>query len=128
MKEDIKKLSQEDQDKIKSKVKKQIKKIRKMNKLYFRGKNNALGRLDNVSQDLFDLVMVKFISGDGAKLHAMTNKGVTHWAQVKPIKVEIEKQYETDFNELVRLSGQDSIVIYHNGSFIALATLTLAKK
>ena len=109
-------------------VNKRVAKIRKRNKLYFRDKGDSLRRLDKLSLNLFDLIMVNFIQQDGEALYAKLNREAYHYTAWKPIEQIIDIQYEADFAKLVKAASKNQPVIYYNNvSLKPLVRLVLAK-
>jgi len=108
-------------------VKKRVKMIHKKNKLFFRDKSGSLRRVDKISQNLFDLVMVKFIQQDGESLYSHLKKGVKAWQNLKPIIQEIDRQYQSDFEKVLKETDESTaFTVYYNGSWKPLSRLKLA--
>ena len=112
-------------------VKKRIKLIKRKHKLYVRSSDLSVRRLDKISQDLYDLVIVEFLKGDGEKRYSMLNADVKHWGDYKPIQMTLEKKFHQQLFSLNKALGNlkgASITVSYNGSWKPLARLKLTRE
>lgn len=104
-----------------------MKRIRRGRKLYFRDVNGSIRRLDKVSVNIYDSIIVNFLMGDAEKRYQKLNKDKKTWQELKPIHLGILKQFRTDFAKVVKLAGKKMPTIFYNGSWKPLAQITLEK-
>lgn len=112
-------------------VKKRIKLIKRKHKLYVRASDLSIRRLDKISQDLYDLVIIEFLKGDGEKRYGMLNADVKHWGDYKPIQMTLRKKFHQQLFTLNKALGNfqyDSVVVSYNGSWKPLARLKLTRE
>lgn len=113
-----------------NKIKRNIKKIKRNHKLYFRQSNGILRRLDKVSRTLYDLIIVSFLQGSSSKLYELLNKKVKKWDEYKAIPISVPLVHKLEFKKLQKIQGGGSerITISYNGSWKPLVDLSLESK
>lgn len=106
-----------------------MKRIRRSRKLYFRDKNGSIRRLDKISENVYDSIIVNFLMGDSEKKYQELNSKVKHWQEIKPLPLVLLKRFRNDFVKVQKLSGQtkNAITIYYNGSWKPLVSLMIEK-
>lgn len=104
-----------------------MKRIRRDRKLYFRDSNGSIRRLDKVSTNLYDSIIVNFLMGDAEKKYAKLNKDVKHWQDLKPIALSVLKRFKDELKQVQKLTEQKFPKIYYNGSWKPLVELYLEK-
>lgn len=111
------------------KAKRTLKRIRRDRKLYFRDKNGSIRLLSKVSENLYDSVIVNFLMGDAEKRYQALNIDVKHWSKLKPVNIEILKQFENEFKQLLKITEQKrTVTLFYNSSWRKLATINLEFK
>lgn len=118
-------------DEMEAIVKKKLKKIFRKHKMYVRGRNGMLRRLDRLSPNIYETVLVAFMHGGASKRYEVVNKNVKHWKDWQPISLELEVKFKDEFNNILKkVLGFEKVknfTVYYNGSWKPLVQLTIKK-
>lgn len=111
------------------KSRRMMKRIRRDRKLYFRDSNGSIRRLDKISLNIYDSIIVNFLMGDSEGKYQKLNKDVKHWKDIKPLPLVLLKRFRNEFSTLQKVVGQskNAITIYYNGSWKPLVALMVQK-
>lgn len=105
-------------------MKRRLKKIFRNHKLYVRDAKGGLRRLDKLNRNIYDLIIVYFLNGSGAKTYNLINKDIKSWKDWKAVPFVIEKQYESDFRIVQAVAKMKSFEVMYNGSWRPLVDLS----
>ena len=109
------------------KTMKSIKKLKKKNVQYIRDKTGALRKLETISNNLAELVLLDFVQGTANQRYQALNAKARSWRTITPVTIGIEEEYKSDFEGVLNLIQNNSreIVTTINGSYIPFARIVL---
>jgi len=98
---------------------KRAKRITRKHKLYVRGWNDEIRRLDKISPEIYGQIILLFLQGKGEDRYALLNKGTEHWSDLKGISMPLDLKDEGLFKKLQKVLKDTSkrITVYYNGSW-----------
>ena len=101
-------------------------KIKKANKLYVRAKSGSMIKIDNISEAIYDIIIVDFLMGKSKKLYANANKNTRHYSDLSAINFKIAKQHASEFNKVLVVTGEEkSFTVMLNDYYRPLANCSL---
>ena len=110
----------------KKQIDRRIRKIKKHNRLYVNGAHGSLIKLDTVSPQLYDFVVVYFAKKH-AELFRSLNAGITHHSQVKAVIFELPQFFESEFKKLYKgISG--GVTVFRNTTLYPIMELRIEAK
>lgn len=113
-----------------TRIKRQLKNIRRNNKLYIRDKRGSMRLLSKISKMIDEVVLVEFIQGQSRKSFKIANKETKRRSATIPVKYNIPLEFASEFVKVqkeARLEVDGSILVYHGDSLFNLAKISLQK-
>ena len=102
-------------------------KILKNHKMYVRPdqKSDSVRNLAKLSPALYVYIYERFQSGGGQEQYAQINQAVKHWKDWQPLDFRLSADLS---KELDRITKQEELTVYYNGSWRPLVVLHKVKK